>query len=330
VHCHLTGVLLVPALIGLALRDEEGRGLELRPAPLLGVCAALLLLVLGVMQLGRAQTMLSVFARLWPQRFDPEKGLAFSGAEMADYLGDEVARPLLFLLLAPLLALFAWRARAVRHLFTWTLVAALPFLVIFPQGGIRERGAYFLSVAGLLALLGGEATRVLEERKPALRALLPVFLALLAVRAGVVAHAEIEAHDVGVLPREWARRVAEITGPDAFVLTSTLPRWHALMTLETHPTCVDLRRELELVPAAKRDDRALATLARAPGAVERESFYLDADLIRGGDAETVELLGSFRERMSELPVRLDPLPVDEPLVFRLVPLRGPRGSERDG
>ena len=196
-----------------------------------------------------------------------------------------------------------------------TLFALVPFLLVFPQGGVREHGGYFLSLAPMLVLLGAEATR----RSP--RAAGFVGLLALAV-GGLQLRARLQAP-----PRPnatlWAARVAQLVGTESYIYTTTLPRWHALAYEREARLASDIVRQMELTPRRLRAAQAGVELGKFGGQDVQldDGVYLDRELF-GADLETPadDLVAPFVEAvLATGVVDLEPVPASDPLLVRVVP-----------
>jgi hypothetical protein len=327
---HLTTVLLLPGLLVLASGGAPGRGLRLGAIPARAWIATAAALLAGAAALAwvfssdserLARTnplqMLVVFGREYARRM--ASGGLYAPDEVVAFLDAELVRPAALLLLAPFLGLAARRA---HRLLVATGVAALPYLVLLPQGGVREGGAYYLSLYPLFVLAGAVATDELRQRWPGPAWGIALAVALGALGAlgaqGALAWRRIERWADQIDPRVWAERVAAIAPPESDVFTVSLPRWHALLQ-EGKYGGIDLRRELELVPRSLWDQEVRAWLGIAGGDLRAgRRVYLDADLFDDPDAPP--FFRRFAEILGETPVRLEPRPpdVEHPLLYEVI------------
>ncbi len=333
---HLTTVLLLPGLALLARgrgdsvdEDVEPKGLGLRGLPWRAVLAAhgaLFVLALGVFWiysgneegLSRSNPLqaLGVFGRKYIDKI--QGGRFYGPAEIANFLDAELLQPAGLLVICPLIALSA-RGRAALH---WpALLALLPYVVVLPEGGIREGGAYFLSFYPLFVLAAADSWNELVTR-PSWRKFGPAALVsfvLLQALSGAMrwsrAENELDA-------REWVTLVEPHTPPGSLVFTRSLARFHALKYGElsrTRTRQVDLNREFEMVPRSGWEKEALHNLGVARTFLQNGSrVFLDADFL---DAEERPASHErFEELLRRQPLRLAPIPADavRPLLYELV------------
>ena len=313
---HLTSVLLMPAWFLLALGDGSGRGLGWRRESrkgwslAIGVSLALVAAVIGVFRSFGSQhkdpfEMFSFFAKYMQARF--EGGGLFAAAEVADFLGQELVVPAGLLLLVGLIALFQ---RGDKRLSLAVLVAVLPYLVVLPFGGIRENGAYYLSLFPLFVL---GAAKVVQARSAGHAAgLALVFLAFVQAFLGW-RHVK----DPGEDAREWAAELHAACPQGSVIYTSNLPRWHALSYVKPPFAAVDVWRVFEMMPASTWDDSVGGTVALMDQALDAgQHVFVDVDLfVRSEEQEGVRrLVKVFDEHF---PARI-PVPAEDPLVFEFV------------
>ncbi len=319
---HLVHALLLPGLVVLARAGVGREPLRWRAAAARIGVVALVLALLGALVFLQARAtdaqrathanpagVLVVFGRMLADGLRT-RGL-FGPSEVGAFLAAELLRPAGALALGLVALLFARRA----GLRAGGLVAALPFLVVLPQGGIREDGAYYLSLYPLLALALADGTARWTGRRGA--GLARVALALvvaLALAQGAFGWRRLRAYDTGPGPLEWTRAIEQTTEADAYVITGSLPRMHALSSFGGSRLAVDARRELDLVPRRLWDAQIEKLLQGAGTALRAgRAVYVDADLLEG-DARA-EPVRRFADALRRLPLRLDPRPPQEPLVY---------------
>ena len=227
----------------------------------------------------------------------------FPPSEALAYLGAELVAPLAFLaaglVVGPVLALApaeradegapagsridgAARRRVVRR----ALVACVPALLVLPQGGVLERGGYFLTLAPLLALvlgLGVDRLARLAARRPgASRAWVLRVLVLLALlgQLQLALAARAAFREAGPDARDWAAAAAARTTAGDSALVSTLARTFTLAGAAPGVHVRDLARDLDLEPARGREQVLRRVLgerlgdARYPG-----DLWLDGALL---------------------------------------------------
>ena len=213
------------------------------------------------------------------------------------YLVHELVLPLGLLTAGFLLGLFSLRRRVVDpeipgspgntlRVFTKrALIATIPALLILPQGGVLERGGYFMTMAPLFAVLFAMAIHAVWSgvRSPAARGLtLASCAVLVAVQASLALDARADFRAAAPDARAWAKQVATQLQPGDKIFVSDLARNLAL-TMATEGVYVrDLKRDLDLVPGRIRTETLKSRLAERlqdpnfPG-----DLYLDADLLPG-------------------------------------------------
>ena len=175
----------------------------------------------------------------------------------------------------PVLRIFAARA----------LVATIPALVILPQGGVLERGGYFMSMAPLLALLIAVAlhTAWSAARTQSRRSLLLASCtALVAIQANLALSARSDFRAAAPDARVWAMEVAQQLRPGDKIFVSDLARNLAL-TMATEGVYVrDLKRDLDLVPRRLRSNTAKRRLVeRLQDKAFPGDLWLDKALLPG-------------------------------------------------
>jgi len=313
VAAHLTTVLLAPALIVLARGDQPGRGLRwrgpgaaaARRAALAAALVAALAWMLARWSAGRFAPgpLFAFIVQAFRGRL--AEGVWFGPAEVAGFLQAELVAPAFGILLLAAGGLFLGRS---RRLLVPALVALAPYVLFLPQGGIREAGAYYLSLLPLLVHVIAAAAEDLAQRgapRPAvLGALAAALLAQLPV--GVARRAEHARSGDAV---EWASRAQAVAPGRCVFVVSALPRQHAIAFSGSGNKGDDYRRRFELTPASAQGaliQELLATLGRDLWSGWR--VLIDSELFLGEDRPAAFL--RFEERLRALPVRLVPVPPD--------------------
>jgi hypothetical protein len=305
VLAHLTHVLLVPGLVVLALPRQEGRGLRMsqalaRRVALVGAFVAGIVVLLQVPAVQRAlplpawewASMLVFFGKSLVGAW-LEYGLRTPG-EVAGFLRAELVGPAGALVSTPLLALVAWpRAEpATRSRLARALCLPLLAVLLFPQGGIWERGGYFLTYLPVFAFVGALSCESLFR---AGRAWAPVAATalVLAVQAFRVDSERAALLAEGPDARAWAARVQEVLVAGDRVMVASLAKSLALKDLRADLTTPDLARYIDMVPRrhalATANVRLGATLTSGDG---RGSVYLDEALWRGRSSNAMEQLAA--------------------------------------
>lgn len=313
---HLTTVLILPGFVVLARGDGPGVGLGLKGLPwkaTLLVHVGLLVVVVGVFWaysanptgLSRSNPLeaLEVFFRKYVTKL--KNGRFYGPSEIADFLGGEFLRPAGLLAVLPLVRVFAPRR---NRLFLPAFVAALPYLVLLPQGGIREQGGYFVSFFPLFVLATADSVAAIGERAPARARWIEGGLVVLLVVQAWLGWSRVAEAESGVDARDWTAEVEEEVPRTSVVFTTSLARMHALKYGELRILApVDLNREFEMTPVAGFDREAnhwLGVAAKNIGQGLR--VFFDADFF---DArERPESHRRLEELLATKPVRLEPLP----------------------
>lgn len=331
---HLVHLALVPAVLVLASTGSRG---EMQPSRRLvrnglafarACCAAVLVLAL-------------VFLALRPyvggegNVADPARVLGASGSRLASraaaghFFGlHEVLEYVWVCVLEPAGAipvlalagvLVASARRSAPGLGLVCALALAPYVLVLPQTGVREIGAYSLSLAPFAALAMAAGCAALpRERKGA--QLVPVAL-LLAIAAlqlpnGRAALAQARAHDRALEFGEQVARLAR-SGDQTYALG--IPRAHAAF-LDTQRDghsveCYHLPGLLELVPESQRAAAVDSTLAGMAAALSRGArIWFDAELL--GPAAGVHA-ERFQRAFERLPVRFEPAGASAPWVLEL-------------
>jgi hypothetical protein len=219
-----------------------------------------------------------------------ERGL-YPLDEAGLYLLHELIYPLGLVTAGFLCGLFALRGRADSADSTLgifakrALLATIPALLILPQGGVLERGGYFMTMAPLLAILIAIAVHAAWQaaKSQAARNLLFALCAtLVAIQAHQALSARADFRAAAPDARNWATQVAALLQPGDKILVSDLARNLAL-TMATKGIYVrDLKRDLDLVPQGLRTETLKSRLAER---VQDKEFpgdlWLDSALLPG-------------------------------------------------
>lgn len=328
VGSHLTGVVLLPTLVwiargpcdwrGRAGAGREGIGRAARAAA--GLSTLALLLVLALRHLDGLRDalfdsvpgqVLSEVARMWIEQV--AAGQFFPPGEVARFLRDEWILPAG--LLTPL-AVLALTDRSTRPAALVASLTTVPYVLLFPQLGVREAGAYFLPLLPLYAFAG---IHWLERRTRPLGAwgLLVIAALLIGQTALAMTHTRSLRAISNDIPA-WVVAIEARCPADSRIVVSKLPEWHALSLSEVGYQSFDLWRDCELVPPAFRDgvlDHRLGQLTQdlATG----RPIYIVPELVDGPDPRGVTT--QFRARLEALPITLSAQrgADGETLVYRL-------------
>lgn len=325
---HLSHLLLLPGL-GLLAWGSRARGCRFgrRGLPLLGILLAIALV--GGLALATADFAswsahpalqwlgtLIVFGRTF---FGGvlERGF-FTASEAASYLQVEALAPLGLLALGLPIGLFLALGRKqseARCFARRALFACLPALLILPQGGVLERGGYFLSYAPLLAVLCGlGVARALRGRERHLLRVAVLLSLLLFVQGALGFEARRSFRAQAPDARLWARAAAAELAPGDSALVSSLARTFALADAAPGSHVRDLARDLALVPRAGRTKTLQRVLAERLGDARYPGdLWIDAELLPGLDGAGFQ--GAPREwpeawqaRLFELLTEVSPAP----------------------
>lgn len=318
IGAHLVNVLLAPPLLLLALSEPSTRSLR-RAA---GVAAAMLagiallftaawLAWLATRKGHHPAQMLDLFTeRLLLSGFE-SRGF-FTPLECLAFLDRELLRPTAFLLLGPPLALaFARPGR--RALPLLVIVASLPFLVVLPQGGVREEGAYFLPLYPGFALCFAHAMReLLATRVRTTFACRAAALSLLALQA-LAADGRWSEFARAENAWDWTLRAEAVSARDGTLLTGSLPRQHIVATRESFLVAIDLRRELELKPRADWPAIVEEFLTNALVALQAgRPLYVDVELL--DERHRSPQVAYIAERLHAAPLAFEPRPAAAPAI----------------
>jgi hypothetical protein len=163
----------------------------------------------------------------------------------------------------------------------------LPALFIFPQGGIWEHGAYFLTYYPAFALsIAWALDRTLGAKlKPTAWTALAVVLA--APQLWLALDNRSAYRNERIDARAWMAVINEQIGPGDSVITSTLARMNALEYERPDLTRTDLKRRMDSVPARGRSELLIEEVGQAirPLVVPEgagKSMWLDMDLFKRG------------------------------------------------
>ncbi|MFT4709635.1 MAG: hypothetical protein ACI9D0_000119 [Bacteroidia bacterium] len=223
-----------------------------------------------------------------------ERGL-YELFEMHEYLNIELVTQSALLLAGLFIGAFAWARLLARRAFeteAGEFVARafpmiLPALFIFPQGGIWEHGAYFLTYYPAFALsIAWALDRTLGAKlKPTAWTALAVVLA--APQLWLALDNRSAYRNERIDARAWMAVINEQIGPGDSVITSTLARMNALEYERPDLTRTDLKRRMDSVPARGRSELLIEEVGQAirPLVVPEgagKSMWLDMDLFKRG------------------------------------------------
>ena len=323
---HLSTVLIVPGLVLLARGKEPNRGLALwgreSAWTWIGALGLAGIGVVAAFSLGGGGGRLSVPAQMFGLFVSEfwgriSEGILFTPAEMAGFLAAEFVIPAAGWLPLAVAAGFVVRK---RRLGLPVLVAVVPYLLVLPQGGVRELGAYYLSLLPLLVHFVAAAIEEMKERGQGARIIVPAIGATLALHVGVGAVRQADqAHRRDA--REWATEAfALCSTTDSVFVVSSLPRQHAiLLDREKRIGADDYRRRFELVPASFLDQEIRVRLSTLGGDIAHGNRVLiDSEILVGDERPAVFL--RFEELLRDLPLELVPLPAGDetPLLFEIL------------
>jgi hypothetical protein len=327
---HVSNLLLLPGLVALAWRVSPdapiGFRITRRGLPLLAG-------LVGVVAIGGLALASADFATwsvhpalqwlgtliVFGQTFLSglvQRGF-FSASEALAYLDHELVAPLGLLALGLVGGLFVALGRQDGEARTFArraLFAILPALIVLPQGGVLERGGYFMSYAPLLAVLVGvTVARLAGAERRAL------FFASILIGAQLVLALEARSTFRAMAPeaRLWARAASHLMQPGDSALVAGLSRNFALAAAAPECHVRDLARDLDLVPEARRTDELKRVLADRLGASAYPGdLWLDADLLPGLTADGLAGLQSesdfplaWRARLFFFLTEVSPVPV---------------------
>ena len=239
---HLSSLLLLPALTILAMTRVRGHGLRWKQVFVSLALAVLLVDVadytmglIGLFQsrgepAGVSTVMLYNFATEYATRLH-ERGF-FGGGEVLHYLQLECWRPsfLLLVLLVPAL-LLAWRQRV--RIATGFLISTALYLAVFTQGGVWERGAYYLSLYPLCAGLLAELLDRCRAMGPRVGWMASGLVVLAGVPQAWYAERVRDDFNHGLTPQEWAAEVERVVPDGAVIYTAELPQYFCLLIDQT-------------------------------------------------------------------------------------------------
>jgi hypothetical protein len=319
---HLSGVALAPCLLALAWGRAPGRGISWRALPglVLAIALACGVLAVGAWTLARALDPLRALSNpgrlLWVFASELAARLAgrgpFSPAEVWDYLRAEFWTPA-GLLLPLALAAFA-RSRAARELLWPLLLALAPYVLVVPQGGVREAGGYYLSLLPLLALwLAAAGEPQATAPRGAWRG--PLALVLVAVQLGL-AWRHRAAWRERLEARVFAGRLASAIPGAALLYTDDLARVLAVSQMRPDVETIDALRVLELNPTRAWPGVMPQLLASGAASLEAgRAVYVDAELMR--EPARSAQAAAFAQAIRAAGVGLEPVPVDDPVAYLL-------------
>jgi hypothetical protein len=197
--------------------------------------------------------------------------------------------------------------------------------MLYPQGHIREDGAYYLSVYPFLALLAAERLGRMQASRGAAASL----VAALALAQGALGWRKVAEHQRGLDLEPWGAAVeAALTrepapGPDAprpVFFVDRLPRFDWILYRRPLGDVHDVLRALDLVPRRKHPKLIDALLGIAGEQLARGgAVYIDADLLL--DPLRPPFLADFEARLRSFSVRLEPLVPsagEPPVLYRVL------------
>jgi len=332
---HLSNLLLLPGLIALAWRPAKdaatGCRLSRRGLPALGILtvagatAAVILwqsdfAIWSVHPALQWLGTLLVFGDTFLSGF-AERGF-FTLPEAASYLGAELILPfglLVFGFLDGALLALRKAPNETSSFARRALFACLPALLVLPQGGVLERGGYFMSYAPLLAILFGVGAAKLggAERRA-------LFFASVLIGVQLVLAVSSRQAFRATAPeaRIWASAAAAEVQPGDSVLVAGLSRTFALAAAAPGCRVRDLARDLAMVPDRARKDTLERVLTERLSA---EAFpgdlWLDADLLPGltadgltGQQASLDFPAAWQTHLLHLLTEVSPVPTSfEPL-----------------
>jgi len=331
---HLVHLALLPAVLVLASTGARGEAQSSKRFALGGLAFARACLA-------AALVLALVFVALRPyvggegNVADPARVLGASGSRLASraaagnfFCLHEVLEYLWVCVLAPAGAipalalagvLFASARRSAPGLGLVCALALAPYVLVLPQTGVREVGAYSLSLAPFAALaIAAGCVALQRERKGAQLIPVVVLLAVAALQlpSGRAALAEARAHDRAL---EFGAQVARLARSGDQTYALGIPRAHAafLAAQRDHRSveCYHLPGLLELVPESQRAAAVDSTLAGMAAALSRGSrIWFDADLLGPGAGAHAE---RFQRALERLPVRFEPAGESAPLLLEL-------------
>jgi hypothetical protein len=207
------------------------------------------------------------------------------------------------------------------------LLACVPALLVLPQGGVLERGGYFMSYAPLFAILLGLGleralrTRSLAGRGRRLGALFLLVCVGLQITWAFTNRASFRAQVPDA--RIWAAAAKNVLREGDSLLVSTLARNFAVANASPQTHVRDLQRDLDMVPDSERIHELRKVLAQRLGDKRFSGdLWLDAGLLPGLTAEDLatpsgagDFSASWRGELygyltSGLPVPVSMVPLD--------------------
>lgn len=331
---HLVHIALVPALLVLASCTGRGGSTTTggfgRP-PLALACAALC----AALVLALAFLALRPFFSGDGQVADPARVLGSAGTRIASrasaghFFGlHEVLDYVWVCVLAPAgwsapLALAGVLVAAVRRSAPGVglacSLALAPYVLLLPQTGVREEGAYSLSLAPFAALAAAAGLAALPRERKRVQGCAAAALCALAVVSlprGRALLADARARDRAL---EFGAQVARVarSGDQAYALG--IPRAHAAFLAAQRAgqsvECFHLPGLLELVPEGQRAGAVDSTLGSMAATLSRGSrIWFDADFLGPQAGAHVE---RFQRALESQPVRLEAAGENAPLLLEL-------------
>lgn len=221
-----------------------------------------------------------------------ERGL-FGLFEMAEYLSDELVTQAALLLAGLFIGAFAWAKLLARRTFETeagefaarAFPMILPALFIFPQGGVWEHGAYFLTYYPAFTLgIAWVLNRGLGSKlQPLAWAGLALVLAVPQLWLALGNRSDYRNERLDA--RAWMASINEQIGPGDSVITSTLARMNALEYERPDLARADFKRRMDSIPARGRSALLIEEVGQAIGpllgpAGAGKSMWLDMDLFK--------------------------------------------------
>ena len=219
-----------------------------------------------------------------------ERGL-FALFEMGEYLNDELLTQAALLLAGLLIGAFAWARLLARKTFesepgefaARAFPMILPALFIFPQGGVWEHGAYFLTYypAFTLGIAWALDRGLMSKMQPFAWAGLALVLVIPQLWLALGNRSDYQSERVDA--RAWMASISEQVGLGDSVITSTLARMNALEYERPDLVRADFKRRMDSIPARGRSALLIDEVGQAIGpllgpAGAGKSMWLDMDL----------------------------------------------------
>ena len=318
---HLTNVLLVPVLVMASMKRGAQSALRFRHLLVAGLFLLLLIdladastSLLNTFQLkertpGQSDVMLLSFASEFVAG-RLERGF-FSWSEVQLYLQREFLAPgWLVLILCGCAMPLALRASVALPLAT--AFGTLLYLAVFTQGGVWERGAYYLSLYPLYAAVIAVGLQRTFARGRA-HLLACALLILACIPQVTLALNWRKTFNQGITARDWARSVSHVVPPRSVVYTAELPRYFRLAELPLELEMRVIRKSLDQWP--ERHHRAISGTLMDLALRELlagRSVYLDASMFAEDRERPLSVANFARVLDQELAkVRASRIPVPD-------------------